>query len=54
MTNSTAPAWKFTARTARGKMVEHAATSQRKARALRKAVARLPFIVDTTTPAKAA
>lgn len=46
--------WTFTARTARGKVATHGATSLAKARKLRKAVARLPFVVETTTPAKAA
>lgn len=47
-------AWNFTATTSRGKTVTHGATSQVKARKLRKTIERLPFIVSTTTPTKAA
>lgn len=54
MSNTTTGPWKFTATTVRGKSVTHAATSQAKARKLRKAIARLPFVAETTTPAKAA
>lgn len=46
--------WTFTARTARGKVATHGATSRAKAQRLRKAIARLPFVVETTTPVKAA
>lgn len=54
MTNTAPAPWKFTATTVRGKSVQHSATSQAKARKLRKAIARLPFVVDTTTPTKTA
>lgn len=46
--------WTFTATTTRNKSVTHTATSQAKARKLRKAIERLPFVAETTTPAKAA
>ncbi len=46
--------WKFTATTSRGRTVQHSATSRDKARKLRQAIDRLPFVTATTTPAKAA